>query len=369
MKFLSYLLLMAGIVCACHSQQQNSETVAAVTIQGDTIQVSAESPILPRLKTETVRKEPYRAAFSTSGVVKAIPSQYAEIASPFAGRITQSFVRLGQKVAPGSAVFEVSSPSFYEAGKVYYQAKQEMELALKNMNREQDLLHNKVGVQKEADEAEVNYELKKKDFENAEAALKVFRVNPDKLTLGQPLLITSPIYGEVISDKIVIGQYLREDAEPVVIVANLHEVWVAARVKEKDLNMVQALDEVEIRLVAKPEQAITGRIHYISEMLDEETRSIEVLITCDNSARLMKPGMYGTVRLSDRVTDVVRIPTAAILQEETHCYVLVVLDGHRFLKREITAGTTDGDKTVILSGLATDEQIVSAGAYYLLDAR
>ena len=46
-------------------------------------------------------------------------------------------------------------PDFFETGKVYYQAKQEMELASKNLRREQDLYAHKVSAQKEVEEAEV----------------------------------------------------------------------------------------------------------------------------------------------------------------------------------------------------------------------
>ena len=70
-------------------------------------------------------------------------------------------------------------------------------------------MKNKVGVQKELEEAEVNYELKKKDYENMVAALKVFQINPDEMALGQPLIVRSPIAGEVVKDRIVIGQYMR----------------------------------------------------------------------------------------------------------------------------------------------------------------
>ena len=91
--------------------------------------------------------------------------------------MTRSFIRLGQKVDKGSPLFEISSPDFFETGKVYYQAKQEMELASKNLCREQDLYAHKVSAQKEVEEAEVNYELKKKDYENALAALKVFQTH------------------------------------------------------------------------------------------------------------------------------------------------------------------------------------------------
>ena len=79
------------------------------------------------------------------------------------------------------------------------------------------------------------------------AALKVFQINPDEMALGQPLIVRSPIAGEVVKDRIVIGQYMKEDAEPVAVIADLSKVWVVAHVKEKDLSLIQALDEVEIR--------------------------------------------------------------------------------------------------------------------------
>lgn len=369
MKQLLLLLLPAMVLCSCHSNKKDDEVALAVTLKGDTIQIGAQSPILARLKTETVKREPYSMEFSTSGVVKAIPSNYAEIASPFAGRISKSFVRLGQKVAPGSPIFEISSPSFFETGKAYYQAKQEMELALKSLRREKDLLENKVGVQKELEEAEVNYELKKKEYENTVAALKVYQIDPDQLVLGQPLVVRSPIAGEVVTDRIVIGQYIKEDAEPIASIANLSKVWVVANVKEKDLSMVQGLENVEIRLVAMPDHPIPGKIYHISEMLDEETRSVEVLIACDNTDRLMKPAMYGTVKLSDKEADMIRIPTSAILQEEDNCYVLVSLGDNNYRRQQITAGVGGTDQTVILSGLTPGETIVTTGAFYLLDAR
>lgn len=369
MKHILLLLLPAIVVCSCHTQKQEDEATRGVTLKGDVIHVGAESPVLSKLTTEIVRREPYRMEFTTSGVVQAIPSNYAEIASPVSGRITKSFVRLGQKVVPGSPVFEISAPAVYEAGKSYYQARQEMELALKSLNREKDLMRNKVGVQKELEEAEVNYELKKQDFENMASALRVFQINPEEMALGQPLVVRSPIAGEVVKDRIVMGQYMKEDADPVAVIADLSKVWVVAHVKEKDLSLIQALDEVEIHLVAMPDKPLTGKIYHISEMLDPETRSVEVLIECDNSARQMKPEMYGTVKLSDREAEVIRVPTSAILQEEENMYVLVALGDNDYRKQKVDTGLTDGGKTVVLSGLNVGDEIIATGAFYLLDAR
>lgn len=151
-------------------------------------------------------------------------------------RITRSFVRLGQRVNIDDPVFEISSPSYFEAGKAYHQAKQEMQLAEKNLARQRDLPDNGVGIQKDLEEAEMTYELAMRDCENCIAGLSVFRVRPEELVLGQPLIIRSPIKGKIVENEIVLGQYLREDAKPVAIVAELSKIWVAGQLKNKDKN-------------------------------------------------------------------------------------------------------------------------------------
>ena len=121
-------------------------------------------------------------------------------------------MKLGQKVSQGTPIFEITSPAFNETGSAYYQSKQEFELASKNLKRQKDLVKNGVGVQKDLEEAEVNYELKEKEKERAEASLRVFNINPKTYILGQPLVVRSPIQGNVIENNIVLGQYLKEDA-------------------------------------------------------------------------------------------------------------------------------------------------------------
>jgi cobalt-zinc-cadmium efflux system membrane fusion protein len=75
------------------------------------------------------------------------------------------------------------------------------------------------------------------------------------------------------------------------------------------------------------------------------------------------------VKLSDKETEVIRIPTSAIMQEEDNCYVLVSIGNHKYRRQKVTTGTTDNGKTLILSGLNQGEEIVSTGAFYLLDVR
>ncbi|MEG1684418.1 MAG: efflux RND transporter periplasmic adaptor subunit [Bacteroides sp.] len=369
MRYLIIPFLGLLLLCGCGNNTKSNTENHEITLSDGVITVTNNAPVLKKIKTKTVEIVPYKDHFSTSGVVKAIPTSYAEIATPFAGRIVKSFIRLGQNVNIGSPLFEISSPSYFETSKSYFGAKQEMNQALKNLNREKDLLANRVGVAKDAEEAEVNYQLKKQEYENARSALNVFQVNPNDLKLGEPLVVRSPIAGKVINNKIVIGQYIKEDAQPLAVIADLNKVWVVAHVKEKDIRLIEKLQEVEISLSASPKDLIKGKIYHISEMLDEETRSVEVIIECDNRQGLMKPFMYGTVFLTDTMNDAILIPTSAILQQEDNCYVLIKESNNKFRKVSIAVSATDGDNSVITDGLKAGDEIVTEGAFYLLDAK
>ena len=111
MKQSYWLLLLATALCACSGQRKEEEASKQVLLEDRLIHVGAESPVLAKLETAPVSNELYRMEFTTSGVVRAISSGYAEVASPVEGRVMCSFVRLGQKEAPGSPLFEISAPA------------------------------------------------------------------------------------------------------------------------------------------------------------------------------------------------------------------------------------------------------------------
>jgi len=366
MKKLPLVFVIIPLLFSCAKKSATVES-PDYTVNKDTLVIADNSAIIRKIESLVLKKCSYSYKLSTSGTVQAIPNNYALIAAPFAGRITKSFVRLGQNVKAGDPVFEISSPSYYETGKAYYQTREEMDLAYKNLTRQTDLLNKGVGVQKDLEEAEVNYALKKKDYENALASLKVYQVEPSDLVLGQPLIVRSPINGSIVENNLVIGQYIKEDSEPVATVAELSKVWVAGQVKEKDIRYIDNLGKAEIRLIAFPEKIITGRIYHIKSIIDEDTRSVQVLIECDNSDRLMKPGMFVTALFNHNVENAIVIPSRAIFQRDDASYVFVHLQKNTYLKRKIEILTGNQDSLLVKSGLDSEEEIIVNGGFLLLE--
>jgi membrane fusion protein, heavy metal efflux system len=364
-----YLLSgIAVLLTACQGVAEKSEP-HGIIIRGDTVEIVDRSVYRGKLQIDTATVRSYKMRITSSGIVRAISNNYAEVASPFAGRITRSFVRLGQHVKVDDPIFEISSPSYFEAGKSYFQTRQEMQLAEKNLHRQKDLFNNGVGIEKEVEEADVAYDMAVRDFENSVASLRVFRVKPEELVLGEPLIVRSPINGEIVENNIVLGQYLKEDADPVVIVAELSKVWVVGLLKEKDIILIKESDEVEIRLTGIPDIPIKGKVYFISELLDEETRSVQVFIECDNDNRIMKPGMYVSAEFSAENNLSIIIPSSAIFQQESNSFVFVQVDSGLFVKRptDISAGS-DG-LSIVRSGLNQGDRIVVNGGLLLLESR
>lgn len=101
---------------------------------------------------------------------------------------------------PDTPLFEISSPDFTTAQKEFFQTRSAKELAQKKLGRKKDLLQHGVGSQKELEEAISALQIAEKEYENAYSALQVYQVAPERMTLGQPLIVRSPIAGQVIAD-------------------------------------------------------------------------------------------------------------------------------------------------------------------------
>lgn len=362
-------LVTAVVFTACETKKPEQDK-PNFSVQGDTVIVPDNSNLKGKLMVAAVQSEPYRLQMLTAGTVKAIPTQYAEIAPPFSGRVVKSYIKLGLRVTPETSLFEISSPDFMTAQKVFFQEKSQMQLAEKTLKRQQDLIANGVGTQKDLEEAQTAYDVEKKEYENAVVGIKIFKADPDNLVLGQPLVVKSPITGEVLDNKIVVGKFINDNASSVAIVAELSKVWVAGQLKEKDIRFIHALDECNIEIAALPEKHIKGKVYHVNEIIDEDTRSVQVLIECDNKDHTLKPGMYVTVNFINAPTSAILISSKAVLQSNDQSFVFVEVAPGKFVRRKIEfEGSDNNNKIVIKSGLNNGDRIISEGGFYLVDAK
>lgn len=362
-------LLAVSVLLGCGGSKATEQAAPPpLEAHGDTVVVPTASTVRNQLKTYTVKTETHQQQLTSAATVQAIPNLYADIAPPFDGRVMRSFVQLGQRVSAGAPLFELSSPDFTDAQKRFFQARQQNELGQLNLKRQQDLMKNGVGTQRELDEARTNAEIQRKEYENATAGIRLFRVDPSKMTFGQALIVRAPLAGIVIRNNIVVGQYLTDNATPVATVAELSKVWVAGQLKEKDIRFVQEGDEVRVEVTAYPGQIIRGKVFHLSETVDSDTKAIQALVLCTNPDRKLKPGMYATIHFIERPEQATLIPASSLLQKEEKSYVFVQVKPGHYVRRFVQTGETESGRILVRSGLNPGDVIVSNGAFYLLQA-
>jgi cobalt-zinc-cadmium efflux system membrane fusion protein len=361
------LFILAAVCVLLTSCKKNIPAIdhAAIQYKGDTIVVLDQSPILRDLVTATAQLQDFSSEFKTVGTVRPVTGKLAGIAPPFPGRVVKSFVQLGQKVSAGSPVFELGSSEFYEATKTYFAAQSAYELAQLNYNRQKELAANGVAAQKDLEQAKSEAHIANQEFEQAQATLQLFNIDAASLQMGHPLRVVSPIAGEVVKSNITIGNYIKEDTDPLVVVADLSQVWVAALVKESYFGAIKLGDRVEIFTNAHPNKVIWGTIHHIGEVLDEETRSLEVIVACNNADRDLKLGMFCEVHFLSSPMEAIILPSTAIMQEQENDYVLIEVAKGNYIRRKVETVTVNLDSVRVVNGISVGENVVVKGGIYL----
>lgn len=360
-----FLFPILILMISCHDKKTEPQQKETFRIEGNHVTITDNNPVLKKILTETVTEQEYSNAITSAGTIETIPNNYAEIASPFSGRVIRSFVNIGQSVRAGSPIFEILAPGYSSVQKDYSDALNDVRLAEKNYKRQQDLVKHGVGIQKELEEAETEYQNKKTSLSNASSTLNAYNSKGS----GGTYMIKAPISGEIISSKIVTGQYLKEDSEPVVTVAELSKVWITGSVKEKDIRFISQGDPVSVKVNTYPDMEITGKVYHISELVDEDTRSIKVLIQCDNPQRKLKPGMFAAITYSAGTEKAVVIPSGALMQQGDQQYTWIKTGVSSFTKRIVIPGNTSEKKVRIRSGLQPGDIIMIQGGIYMPDTK
>lgn len=357
------LVILLSVLVSCGQPQQ--EPTRGFFIDGDTVHVEKDSPVFASLSFAIASKDAFYRRVEAPAQIVFNPTQLAYVILPFPGRIVNSHVRLGQSVRPGTPLFEIASADFVELQRDFFQSQSERDLAYRNLQRIERLYENGVASQSELEEANNEFRVADEEFRNATAVIRVFYPNPENMTVGSPLVIRSPIAGQVIENNVVLGKFFDEEESPV-IVANRQKMWVEAHIPERDIRFVELGSTKELRVNAYPGKVMFADIFHISEMVDEDTRMINVRAETDNPDNLLKAGMFASVVITASPQQRIIVPATALMQGEGQNFVFVRTDETTFVKRYVTVEMVVDNKAVIISGLAEGEEIIGNGGIFII---
>jgi len=311
----------------------------------------------------------------TSGKVTFDDLRVAHIYSPVTGRVSRILADPGQRVKKGGALCAIQSPDVGNAFADLDKAEAELTASQHDFQRQKELYEAHAGSQKDFEAAEDSYGKAKAELERSRQKARLLRGGAtDAVT--QEFVLRSPIEGDVIARSVnpgaeVQGQYSGGAAQELFTVGELDRVWVIADVFEMDLPRVKKGAQVGIKVVAYPDEAFTGVVDWIADLLDPTARTARVRCEVENPARKLKPEMYATVTIAVPGVDALAVPLTSILRLADQTIVFVeqgaAPDGRRrFIRRVVAAGDDEGTSMVpIAHGLAAGEKVVTSGAILL----
>jgi len=277
----------------------------------------------------------------------------------------------------------------------YIGALARLELARTNYERQKLLVERKIGARKDLIEAEKNLITARSEldavaetirlnahqdlftaettFEQARTQVNKVREKLRLLGLGEIALaesssqipIVAPFRGIIIERLISEGQLL-EAGSVAFRLADLSILWVLLDVAETSVARLRVGQEVAIEVDGEASVKKVGRIAYIAEVVDEQTRTVKVRVELANANRHLKPGMFVTARITTGQLGgaVLMVPKSALfLLDEGP--VVFVEEEKRIRPRPVETGAQIDGWIVINNGLKAGERIVAEGGFAL----
>jgi membrane fusion protein (multidrug efflux system) len=314
----------------------------------------------------TAQMRPVSAASEFIGRVKA--TERVDLRSRVTGFLGARLFQDGDQVTEGQVVFKLDSAPFEavvaQRHATVQSAEATVQLAEMQARRGRDLVRTNAIPQSQLDEREADLARARADLALAQAALQEAGIN---LSYTQ---IQSPIAGRIGEAAVSPGNLVGPDTGVLAVVVRQDPIDVTFPVTQRQLLQVRRetpdldLDTViaTLRLADGSRYEERGKISFVGVQADPRTDSIPLRAVFPNPKRMLDDGM--SVRVTIEVgapEQALVIPQAAILQDQSGAYVLVVDADNKAVQRHVKAETQRDGTAIVRDGLKPGEQVIVQG--------
>ena len=313
------------------------------------------------VRTAIVRRENLPRIIDTVGYVRTDENNIEHIHSYEKGWIRKLYVKeTGKYVQKGQVIMAIYSPEL-----IY--AQQELILGLKNQ-----AIKNRTTKQPTLDLGD--YEDTIDYIGSAKLKLTALGISDKQIARiiknkkADVLVdIEAPISGVISKLEIREGMYV-SPAQNLLTIENLSKIWVIAEVYSKQSQWVKVGQDAKATFDDLPNEKYTGKVQFISPIVDPVTRTLQVRLAFDNSKLELKPNMFANVQIQAKPReDVLTIPREALIRSGNNDHVILDLGKGEFIAQEVKIGIESEGKYEIVAGLKAGDKVVTS-AQFLIDS-
>jgi RND family efflux transporter MFP subunit len=320
------------------------------------------------------------------------PFQDVDVHAKVAGYIKAIYVDVGSHVKQGQtlAILEVPELAAQLAGAdaAVRRANEEIGRALGDLERAKsshaaahlafrrlsDAAKTREGLvaQQEIDDAQAKDLESEAQVASAKAALSaaqqeldVAKANQNQVkALSDYTRITAPFAGVITARYadtgalVAAGTSASAQALPVVRLAQVSVLRLVLPIPESVAAQIRLQDPVKVHVQAL-NQDIQGRVSRFADSLDQQTRTMETEIDCENRDGRLMPGMYTESELSlHQKSHALTLPVEAVVRNGDDATVLAVNSQNVLDERHVKLGLEDNARVEVLSGLSEGDRVV-----------
>lgn len=343
-----------------------------------------------KIQTEPLSVMDIELQITIPAQFKARNQSIERVYSPIDGKITDVYVEPGTILKIGQPIVKIKSDEIsqiqleflekiLDIDANYNELKAQYNLSNQNYNREKTLYNEKISSRAEYEAA---YAQLRKDKANIEALnlkrsslINVYRQrlavyggsidNVIKTRQMYPYItIKATKNGVLLERKVNPGEIVEKNRE-LFNLADLKTIWLVGYAFEKDSPYLH-LGEAVTGTIEGSSSTINGVLSYVSPILDNTTKTLEVRAEIPNKDFKIKPNMYAEMFVNTGVAHVLAIPTDAVEKFGDYNFAYVKVAPHTYEERKVETGKKNDKYTEIISGVKAGEEVVTTGSFELL---
>ena len=300
-------------------------------------------------------------------VVEADPARTVKVLPPVAGRVLDLKVQLGGRVTEGQELAVIDSGDLAQAYSDIEKARSMLTLTKKALDRQLGLEKAGGAAIKDREQAQSDHAQAVAELDRAETRLRAMGIPAEQPGKSRLLSLKAPISGSIIDLQAAPGAFLNDPTAAIMTIANLDTIWVTANVPEKDVSFVFPGQTVDVALLSYPDKAFAGKVLFVSDVLEADTRRNKVRVSFDNPDKTLKPNMFASATFVAPAMSRLVVPTSALLMTNERTSVFVEVADWAFERRDVEIANQDATTAVIKSGLRAGDRVVVKGAVRLND--
>lgn len=213
------------------------------------------------------------------------------------------------------------------------------------------------------DEAAAAVESAKANLENAKITYSYTHITaPMDGRIGRHLVDTGNLVGNGEATKLASLQQI----DTMYVYFNINELDLlklreAARKVHFDPEHINQIP-IEVALQDEANFPHKGYLDFASTELDASTGTIQMRGILANQDYTLLPGLFVQARIAlSKPTPQLTVPNVAVMADQIGSYVYTLDSNNKVQQTRITTGGIEGERTVVLTGLKADDQVIING--------